>query len=68
MKFIALIFLGPCVWAGKPVVSTEEENKPNVTSSNITGNWNPDRTEAWGDLELVGGGQVCDALMHYPCA
>jgi len=35
----------------------EEENKPNITKTNVTGNFNPDRTEAWGDVELVGGGQ-----------
>jgi len=66
------MFLAPCVvWAAAPDnaeandavtvgdgnAKTKKEDKPNVTKTNITGNFNGDRTEAWGDLELVGGGQ-----------
>ena len=75
LTFITLMFLAPCVvWAAAPDnaeandavtvgdgnAKTKKEDKPNVTKTNITGNFNGDRTEAWGDLELVGGGQVCD--------
>ena len=79
MKVIALLFFAPCaIWAAAPddaknIAVTnekkEEDNTPNVTKSNVTGNFNPDRTEAWGDVELVGGGQVRYKnlfLAHHP--
>ena len=75
MKLIALLVIAPCfIWAAAPdgakdVPATneakEEENKPNITKTNVTGNFNPDRTEAWGDVELVGGGQVCFITRSY---
>lgn len=43
--------------ATKADADEKKDEGPKVKQSNITANWNPDRTEAWGDVELVGGGQ-----------
>lgn len=38
-------------------VKEKEEEAPVIRASNLTKNWTPDRSEAWGDVQMVGGGQ-----------